>query len=192
MKRGEIRIKNESLAVLSNYCLTRGIPLPPGRVKNPAGVCITDAKGRVLPAEGRILQKRKDGSVEWMAMDILLNLKGQEGTSIYIEPRRGKAPAVKHPVTVRGEGRQLVLSNSLSEVVLSREGGSLIRRLVINGRELVREGTAVDLQVLDPGGKVYRASLFGPYRISIPYRNRIRTEVKVEGEDILVSEDYLE
>ncbi|OGV63472.1 MAG: hypothetical protein A2498_09265 [Lentisphaerae bacterium RIFOXYC12_FULL_60_16] len=184
MERGEIRIKNETLAVLSNYCLTRGVPLPPGQVRSPAGVSIRDAKGRVVPSEGRILQKRPDGSVEWMALDILLNLKGQESTHLYIEPRKAAAPAVKHPVTVRETGGRVVLSNGLSEVVINRAGGSLIHRMTINGREIVKEGTLVDLQVVDPGGKIYRASLNGRYKVTIPYRNRIRTEVKIEGKHV--------
>jgi len=184
MNRGEIHIKNETMAVLPNYCLIRGLPLPPGKVRSVANVCITDADGRVLPSEGRVLQRRPDGSIEWIAMDVLLKLKGQESTSIFIEPRKGKQPAVKNPVTVREKGSQVTLSNGLSEVVINGDGGSLVRRLVINGREIVREGTLVDLLVQDPGGKVYRASLSGAYKVSIPCKSRIRTEVKVEGKHV--------
>jgi len=181
MKRGELHIKNETLAILKNYLLSRGVPLPPGAVKDERGVSVTDEQGRVLPSEGRILQRRPDGSVEWMLLDILLDVGGQESRSIFVEPRAASSPPVNNTVAVVDDGKNVVLSNGLSEVAVSREGGSLIRRLVINGRTLVDEPLLVDLQVLDGGGKIHRASLSGPYKVTIPHRNRLKTTVKVEG-----------
>ncbi|HCN08089.1 MAG TPA: hypothetical protein DIT01_09160, partial [Lentisphaeria bacterium] len=72
MERGEIRLKNETLTSLDNYVLTRGVPLPPGAVTRTDGVSIVDARGRTLPSNAKILQRRQDGSVEWMLMDILM------------------------------------------------------------------------------------------------------------------------
>lgn len=181
MKHGEIHLKNETLTPLARYLLTRGVPLPPGAVRSTTGVSITDAKGRVLPSEAKILQRRPDGSVEWMLMDVLLDLRGQESKSIFIEPRRSSQPKVANPVTLRETGKRLVLSNGLSEVTLSRVGGSLIHKLVINRQVVIAEGALVDLEVLDGGGKIFRASLGGPYKLTIPHRNRLRTQVKIEG-----------
>ena len=104
MKHGEIHVKNETLAVLDRYLLTRGVPLPRGVVKNSSGVSITDARGRVLPSAAKILQRRPDGSVEWMLMDILLDIGGQESTSIFINPRPAKQPKVANGVTLRDNG----------------------------------------------------------------------------------------
>jgi len=181
MTRGEIRLKNETLAVLDNYLLTRGIPLPPGQVRSPAGVSITDDQGRVLASEGRVLQRRPDGSIEWLQLDILVPLGGQEAKSIYIEPRAARAPHVANPVTVTERRGSVTLSNGVTTVELSRQGGSLIRRLVVNCREIVIPGMLVDLQVADSGGKIYRASLSGPYQIRVTHRNRLRTEVTLAG-----------
>jgi hypothetical protein len=179
--RGEIRLKNETLAPLNAYLLTRGVPFPPGAVKSPVGVSVRDAKGRVLPSAGKALQKRPDGSVEWMLMDILVPLKGQESASIFVEPRAARQPRVPHPVTVSMRGRETTLSNGLSSVTVSSAGGSLIRSLVINGRPLLDGDQPVDLKVVDLGGKVHRASLSGAYRVSVPHRNPLRTTVMVEG-----------
>ncbi len=84
MTRGEIRLHNETLAALDAYLIRRGIPLPPGAVMEPSGASIVDAQGRVLPSEGTVLQRRPDGSIEWLLMDILVQLGGQEDTHIYI------------------------------------------------------------------------------------------------------------
>ena len=75
----------------------------------------------------------------------------------------------------------MILSNGISEVTVSREGGTLIRRLVVNGRALVDGSQTVDLQVVGSGGKLYRASLSGPYTVSVPLANRLTATVKAEG-----------
>lgn len=181
MERGEIKLKNETLAVLGRYLVTRGLPLPPGAVRKPSQVSIRDERGRVLPSEGKILQRRPDGSIEWALLDILVPLGGQEEKKIYVEPRAAKQPSVRNPVTVRDDGKRVALSNGISTVVVSREGGSLIRKLIVNGRTLVDESHVVDLHVVDAGGKIHRASLSGAYKVTVTHANRLRTEIKVEG-----------
>jgi hypothetical protein len=181
MKRGEIKLYNETLTDLPAYLLTRGVPLPPGAVRHPAGVRVVNAKGKVLPSAGKVLQKRPDGSIEWLLMDILTPLGGQEKASIFVEPAPGKQPSVKNPVKVLKEGRQLTLTNGLSAVTVSGEGGALIRKLIVNGRTIVDEGMLVDLECVDAGGKIHRASLSGRFTLSVPHRNPLRTTIMLEG-----------
>ncbi|NQT85223.1 glycoside hydrolase family 127 protein, partial [bacterium] len=174
-------LKNETLAELDNYVITRGVPLPPGGTKTARGISVVDNKGKALPCGTRILQKRPDGSVEWMLMDILVKLGGQEKTSIYVVPKAAPQPTIKHPVTVRRQGKLTTLSNGISEVVLSAKGGSLIDRLTINGKVLVDGSAPVDMEVVAPGGKIYRASLSGAYTVTVSHQNAVRTTVTVEG-----------
>ena len=179
MTRGEIRLHNETLAVM-DYLIKRGIPLPPGAVTDPAGARMVDEAGRELPSEGKVLQRRADGSIEWLLMDILVPLKGQEDKHIYVETQPTAKPAVQSPVTVTDDGTQVTLSNGISTVVMCRAGGSLFRKLIVNGKTLV-DGEIVDLQVQDGGGKIHRASQAGAYGIEITHQNRLRTEVTITG-----------
>ena len=181
MQHGEIRIKNETLTVLEGHVISRGVPLPPGAVTDEKGVSVADAEGRAIPCEGTVLQRRTDGSVEWMLLDILLDLGAQEEKSIFVGPRPAQQPEIAQSVTVSEEGPLVTLANGVSEIAVSREGGSLIQRLTINGKTLVDETARVDLEVVDGGGKIHRASLSGPYAVTVPHRNRLRTTVKIEG-----------
>ena len=181
MDRGEIRLYNETLTPLPDYLLTRGVPLPPGAVRDARDVRVVDAAGKVLPSAGKVLQLRPDGSIEWLRLDVLVNLGGQEHKNIYVEPRRGAVPRVANAVTVRAKGKETTLANGLSAVTVSAAGGSLIRRLVVAGKELVAPGTLVDLQVLDPGGKIYRASLAGAYTVTVSHQNALTATVTVGG-----------
>lgn len=180
-KRGEIRLVNETLAELNAYLLTRGVPLPPGKVRSATGVSVRDSRGRVLPSQGRILQKRQDGSVEWMLMDILLQMKGQEASSIFVETKSARAPRLANPVSVTRRGQETTISNKISSVTVSSAGGSLIRALKINGRDMLDPNLPVDLKTIDMGGKIYRASLSGAYKVSVPHANPLRSVIKIEG-----------
>lgn len=181
MKSCPVHLHNETLSILKPYLVTRGIPMPPGAVRSAASIRAVDGKGRELPAEARVLQRRSDGSIEWALMDIQVPLGGQEDATVFVEPRRRRAVRVGHPVRVVKRGKSLVLTNGLSLVELSSEGGTLIRRLVLSGRTILEKGMTADLQVMEPGGKIYRASLAGPYRIAVTHENRLRTEVRIEG-----------
>jgi len=181
MTRGEIRLSNETLAELPAYLVTRGVPLPPGAIREPRQVSVVKADGRPLPAEGRVLQRRPDGSIEWVLMDILVPLKGQEKTSLFVELKPRPPVPVRHPVTLQQQKGVWTLSNGQSAVTVTAEGGSLIQRLVINGRGIVKPGQTVDLEVADVGGKIHRASLFGPYTLRVLDQNRLRTTIALEG-----------
>jgi len=57
-RRHDPRRDPETRAVLGSYLITRGIPLPPGAVKDEKGLSVTDAEGNDLPCEARVLQRR--------------------------------------------------------------------------------------------------------------------------------------
>lgn len=184
MDRGRIKLRNETLTHLDSYLLTRGLPLPVGKVSNPGDVCVTDEVGRVLPSVGRVLQYRPQGDIEWLEMDILIDLPGQAETSIFIEPHAGESPKVQHPVTATDDGSEISLDNDISRLVVSRigdSGNSLLRQLVIAGKSIIDATTPVDLEVVDGGGKIYRASLAGPYTVNLTHANALRTEVTIKG-----------
>ncbi|MAE61271.1 MAG: hypothetical protein CMJ49_07930 [Planctomycetaceae bacterium] len=181
MQRGEIKLKNETLAVLDHYPLSRGIPLPPGAVTDPADVSITDDVGNPLPSAGRVLQRRPDNSIEWLGMDILVPIGPQQEKSIFIETKPAKAPPVDHAVEISEAADRVTLSNALTAVTVNRAGGSIIETLSLNGRDLIDESHHVDLEVLDGGGKIHRASLSGPYKITTTHDNPLRKQITIEG-----------
>lgn len=181
MKSCEMHLKNETMAILNSYLVSRGIPMPPGAVRAPAGVSVRDHKGRILPSAGKILQRRPDGSIEWLLMDILVDMDGQENKSIFIAPEPAKPARIPHPVVVGKDRQSITLANGLSEIAVPLKGGSLVQRLVLNGKKIADENLPVDLQVVDGSGKIYRASLSGPYRVNVTHANPLCATVMVEG-----------
>jgi hypothetical protein len=80
LTKGEIRLKNETIVDFPNYPVSRGVPLPPPPegVKDVNGVSIRDKDGKAVPSANTVLQKRPDGSIEWMLVDYLVDLAPEE------------------------------------------------------------------------------------------------------------------
>lgn len=181
MDRCEIRLKNESLASLRQFCFSRGLPLPPGAVRDPSGVSIEDVRGRAVPCAGKVLQRRPDGSIEWLLVDFITDLGPEEKKSVFLVLSPTPYARLKNPVSVSEDRNSVTLSNGITEVAMPRAAGPILRRLALHGKEVLGKGDRVDLQTVDPGGKVYRASLSPRWNVTIERQNRLRSTVKVEG-----------
>lgn len=194
MERGEIRIKNETVARYENYLVSRGIPLPPGKVREPESVSIRDEERRLLPCYYKVLQRRSDGSIEWLLMDLLVDLEPEEEKVLHIGLEASATesmslPAnviedvrtVSQPVRVSEDAGSIRLTNAITDLTISKTGGAVIRRLTMYGKELVGAGDLVDLQTVDLEGKVYRASVSPSFNVTVEHRNPVRATVKVEG-----------
>ncbi|HVF10209.1 MAG TPA: hypothetical protein VNA16_05370, partial [Abditibacteriaceae bacterium] len=181
MRRGEIRIHNETVARFDNYLISRGIPLPPGRVTEPDQVSIVDASGQPVPGAGAVLQRRADGSIEWMLADYLTDLAPDEKKSLFIELKPNQHAPVQHPVAVEETDDAVTIANGITELIISKTGGSLIRKLIIEGKTIIGPEHRVDLETVNLEGKIFRASVSESYNVTVESANRLRATVQVEG-----------
>ena len=80
------KVANETVARLDRYAVSRGVPLPPGArgVKDPAQVSIRDADGRAIPSAGTVLQRRPDGTIEWLLVDFVTDLPPDSSKSVFV------------------------------------------------------------------------------------------------------------
>jgi hypothetical protein len=181
MKRGEIRLKNETLAAFPRYLVSRGLPLPAEWAVNcPEEVSIRDADGNEVPSAGTVLQRRADGSIEWMLDDFVLDFEPEEKQVVYIEHERNGNLTPENAVTVAEDDDAVTVANGITTLVINRRG-KIIRSLTMHGREVVGEEDRVDLETVDPEGKIYRASVSEGYTVGVERVSRIRATVLVEG-----------
>lgn len=178
--RGEIRLKNETVTAFPSFAVSRGIPLPPGAVKDAKEISLRDQDGKCIPFGAEVLQKRPDGSIEWLLVDYAVDL-AEEKKSLFIELRPGDAAPVKNPVRIADAADAVTLANGLTTLVISKAGGSIVREWSSQGRPIIGPGDLFDLETVDTGTKVYRASLSGPLKVTVEHGNPLRGVVFVEG-----------
>lgn len=184
MDRGEIRLGNETVAEFPNYPISRGVPLPPGKVSDVDAVSFIDEQGAALATEATVLQRRQDGSIEWMLVDMVTSFAPEEKKKVYITFEPNPHAPVDHPVAIEDAADALTVSNGITELAINKQTGSLIERLTMNGKTLIGPEDLVDLQTVDQKGKVYRASIDTKRRVSVEHANRLRVTVKIEGRHV--------
>jgi hypothetical protein len=180
LERGEIRLKNETVGAFPRYLVSRGLPLPAGWAREPTEVSLRDEKGAEVPSAATVLQRRPDGSIEWLLFDFAVDMGPEETKSVFLERKPTQSPRVPNAVTVMEEAETVTLSNGLVALTLNRRG-KIIRSLSIQGKEIVGPDDRVDLETVDPDGCVYRASVSAGYRITLERNSPIRATALVEG-----------
>jgi len=181
MQHGLIHLHNETVATFPRYPVSRGVPLPAEwAVKEADEICLKDEQGNAIPSAGKVLQRRSDGSVEWLLADFILDFDSEASHTVSIEHNTNPHAPVEHPVAVTEEAETITLSNGITTLVLNRKG-KLIQRLVMHGKELIGENDRVDLETVDMEGKVFRASVSDGYTITVERNSYISARVLVEG-----------
>jgi hypothetical protein len=103
---GQIHLKNETVATFPRYLISRGLPLPAEwAVKEPAEITLRDEQWNVLPSAGKVLQRRADGSIEWLLTDFILDFGSEQKHDVSIEHAPNPSMAVAHPVQFDSERR---------------------------------------------------------------------------------------
>ena len=181
MERGTLHLKNETVATFPRYLISRGVPLPAAwGVEEPGEVSIRDAGGNEVPSAGAVLQRRPDGSIEWMLADFILDFDSEQKHTVHVEHRPNSGLRPENSVELTEEPDAITVSNGLLSLVINRRG-KIVQSLRMHGKEIVGETDRVDLQTVDVAGKVYRASVSEGYRVSVERLNPLRATVRVEG-----------
>jgi len=181
MQRGTIHLKNETIASFPRYLVSRGVPLPASwGIKEPDEVSIRDEDGAEIPSAGKALQRRPDGSIEWLLADFIVDLGPEGKKTVHIEKKPNRVPDLENPVRVSEDEQTITVTNGITELVLRRRG-KIIQRLTMHGREIVGESDRVDLETVDREGKIYRASVSDGYTVTIEHSNSRRATILVEG-----------
>jgi hypothetical protein len=178
---GRIHLKNETIAAMPSCLVSRGFPLPPGRCQHAADVHVADSTGRPLPSASQVLQRRPDGSIEWVLIDFLCDLGPSQEMDVFVVPRRAETPLPRHPVTLVENVSGITLSNGITTLELGRSGDALVRELVFHGVTLISLADRFDLETIDLGGKIFRASLAHEVKLTVERANPMVAVVVAEG-----------
>jgi len=73
----------------TNDPVTTGIPLPQGMMQNEQALKIADAKGRLVPAQFRVLSRWPDGSIKWVLVDFQAIVKAGKEAIYYLRDGGG-------------------------------------------------------------------------------------------------------
>jgi len=178
----KIHAYNRSAFAYESYPLARGVPFPPGAVTDPEALGLIGPAGEPVPVQTRVLQRRKDGSVEWALFEFVLDVEGDKDCAVTVV-EGAERPLPKHPVEVEEDGSRITLTNGLLTLVLSSEPGPFIRSLTVGSETVIAEGSRTEIFLTDPDGKVFRASPLG-YKLEVEQCGPVQSTVRLDGKHL--------
>jgi len=161
-----------------------GVPWPQGKVRKDQAFTLTTAEGKSLALQSWPLAWWPDGSIKWSGF---ATLTGPEVTgSIRLSPSSTAAPASGPVVQVRQSDTTLEIDTGRVKVRIPRRGDSLIDSIVVDGREVARQGRLVCILQDGPDGDAENAPAREKYstkveRVTMEQSGPVRAVAKIEG-----------
>jgi exo-rhamnogalacturonan lyase-like protein len=164
-----------------------GVPWPQGKVRKDQAFSLITADGKSLPLQSWPLAWWPDGSIKWTGF---ATVAGPEATgSLRLSPNKSAAPISVPVVQVRESGTTFEIDTGRLKVRILREGASLIDSMVVDGREVARDGQLICILQDGPDGGAENAPPREKYstkveKVTIEQSGPVRAVAKIEGKHL--------
>lgn len=163
-----------------------GFPCPEGGVFDLGNLRVLDG-GKEVPAQFTATAFWPDGSLKWVLIDLLTDLKANEDKSVTVELGQGVTrKPVQSPLQVKDEAGKLTILTGALRYVINKQRFNLLDLVAIH-----KDGGPNDPVLLEPGqpgvilrdeqGKEYSSSAVPPDRVVVEEQGPVKAVVRVEG-----------
>ena len=179
-----IEVENRSGAP-ANECVSAGVPFARGTLTDAETLSLSDAAGRPVVLQTKILSRWPDGSARWVLADFPAAL-AESTTSTFTLSAAGRRPTVANGVKVASDGKSVRFSNGMVELSI-KAGGASATLASADGKASAEIAAVVEI-----GGKEERITskvvidalevyADGPVRAAVSMRGRRLYSDGVEG-----------
>ena len=163
------------------------VPVPRGELKTPASVRLLDGSGREVPCQARALALWPEGTVKWLNLVCVADVKRSTGSRFTLEygtAVRPAAPAAR--VSVTGGGASAKIDTGAATFSLSAGGPHLISSASLENAGTIIGGTGARGLYLDlgpVGGGTQRKRLsVRVTKLTVEERGPVRAVVRADAE----------
>jgi len=170
-----IEVENHSGGA-ADECLSAGVPFSRGALRDAETLTLSDASGRPMALQTRILSKWPDGSARWVLADLPVSLSDST-ISRFTLSAGGERPAIENGVRVAADGTSVRFWNGIVEFSVKRGGASgtlasadgKASAEIVSIVEIGGDGYRVTSEVVIDALEVYAD---GPVRAAVSIRGR--------------------
>jgi hypothetical protein len=179
-----LRQTRPSAASISSWYYVTGIPIPRGRLTDPASARLTDARGKEIPAHFEPLchwsPKKED--IKWLRVAFCAPVVAGESPEYSLEFGPG-VRSTPHPAPVRvtETPEQVTVDTGACRFVVPRSTGGFLRAVTQGEKELYRAPATDGPYVVDHTGAVFRAALDRAPELVVEEANPVRTVIRTEA-----------
>lgn len=170
------RAKDNPGVMRENEPVVGGVPLPPGQVWDIKNLCLIDEDQHPVPAQVSPMVRYQDGSLHWVLLNFLADMKAGESLSYRLIDRSQHADAA-NPVVTKEDSNTVTLSNGILEVRVRRANFDGISYVSLDGEKVLESGGRPGVKMADN-----RKLIAGdPDHLSFEYQGPIRTTLCLKG-----------
>lgn len=157
--------------------VTVGIPFPKGMLSESSGVPQLALRGAEY-YQFRTLARWPDGSVKWALIDFQTNIKsGSINDKVDVIRGAGNSPGK----LAEDKGEVISVSTGAMTAHIKKRGFNLFSRVIMDGKEIITEGTSKGIVVVGEEGREYCAANDTMVNVSIEENGPVRAVIKAEG-----------
>lgn len=158
-----------------------GIPLPAGHVILPGEVGMSDAQGRRIPVQNRVLQQWGDGSIQWLALQFLTELNPCEKKPLVLTYGGNKERAESGVPIARLQEKRVVVETGRLSFTIKPERAAFLENLRCDGKDLSISGILQKVELEDMSGKRIRARVVLPLEVELEHAGPLVATIRVTG-----------
>jgi exo-rhamnogalacturonan lyase-like protein len=164
-----------------------GVPWPQGKVRKEQSFTLTSADEKSLPLQSWPLAWWPDGSIKWTGF---ATVAGPEAAgSLRLSPGNNAAPRSVPVVQVRESDTTIEIDTGRLKVLIPRAGANLIDSMVVDGREVARDGQLICILQDGPDGGAESAPPREKYstrvdKVTIEQSGPVRAVARIEGKHL--------
>jgi hypothetical protein len=156
-----------------------GVPLPVGRVYDPAELVVTDTAGALIPHQLAPQAFWADRSIKWLLVDALVCVSARERTKLFTRTRSHVHSSQQTgPILglVQNEGA-IEIDTGLCQFTIERQSGGPIAAVRLGGQEVL-QGVGSRIRLIDAAGSHYELDV---ERLAIEEQGPLRATILTEG-----------
>lgn len=165
-----------------NEPVTTGVPFAPGVLAKDVALALTDAAGKTVPLQTRVLQYWPDGSVKWVLLDFQASVEANQSAAFNLAAGPAKVATPPQAIKVRDNADALVVDTGSAEFALNKKKFDLFTAVKVDGKDVL--GDKSGLVITDLAGKqrTGTSDLAEGYKLEVVESGPMRTVVRALGQ----------
>lgn len=182
--RTRLHLKNRYHRLLRAVPFTFGVPIPEGAVASAsaAQIHLLDASDRPAPLHARVTATWPDGSARWALLDFFGDFEPGEKADWTLVLGEDVSPAeIYNPLQLEETPESIEIRNGHLAATFHRSKFGLIHALQAGTETIIDGGCRCDLVLVNPHGKIFRASYDPAPKLSVEEASCLRVTVRWDG-----------
>lgn len=184
-------LKNRIHRKLKNKPISYGVPWPEGEIKDEKKIKVFDENNNQIPAGITVLNRWKDGSIQWSLLDFNIDLDESSSRFVWIKTIDTTQDVLpENPVKIEENEENIIASNGLVELTISKTKGSIIKEWVVDGKEIMEEN-GFDITFKDEKKNKFSAKKANK-NVVVEHYNPLRCIIRIDGKHSSGKKEFLD